>query len=79
MATRIYSFLLSDGDGTSCIVMKLAMSNKSKWEIATMGCFKKCGNKGCEPCNISSNGFTPCIARMESRASLRSRYGKLFF
>lgn len=80
MATWVSSFSLSDGDGTSCTVMKLVTSNKSKREITITGCcFKKCGDDGCVPCKTSSNGSTPCIAWVPSYASLRSKYRELFF
>jgi len=59
MATQVSSFSLSDGDGTSCTVMKLVTPNKGKWEIVTTGHFKECGNDGCVPCNVGSNGSTP--------------------
>jgi hypothetical protein len=61
MATQVSSFLLSDGDVTFRTVMKLAMSNRSKWEIVTMGrCLKKCGDDECVPCNASI--VDPCHA-----------------
>ncbi len=79
MATQVSSFLLSDGNGTFCAIMKLVMSNKGKHEITTMSCcFRKCGNNGCVPCNASSDGSMPCIVWVASCASLRSKYGDLF-
>ncbi len=80
MATQVSSFSLSDDDGTSWVVMKLAMSNKGKREIVTTSCcFKKCGDNECVSCKASSDGSTPCIAWMASCAALRSKYGTLFF
>ncbi len=80
MARQVSLFLLPDGDGTSRVVMKLKTSNIGKWEIMTMGrWFRKCGDIGCVPCNTTCNGSTPCIAWVASYASLRSKYGELFF
>lgn len=80
MARQVSSFSLIDGNGTSCVVMKLKTSNRGKWEIMTMvRCFRKCGDNGCVPCNTTRNGSTLCIAWVASYASLRSKYGKLFF
>jgi hypothetical protein len=80
LATQVFSFSLSDGNSTSCIVMKLVMSNICKQEIVTMGrCFRKWGNDECVPYNTSSDGFTPCIAWVASCALLKSKYGQFFF
>jgi aspartate carbamoyltransferase regulatory subunit len=80
MVTQVFSFSLSDGDGTFHAVMKLATSNKSKWKITTTcHCFRKCGDDKCVPCNASNDGSTPCIAWVASYASLRSKYGELFY
>jgi len=63
MARQVSLFSLTDGDGTSRVVMKLKTSNRDKWEIMTMDhCFRKCGDNGCVPCNTTCNGSTPCIA-----------------
>jgi len=50
MATQVSSFSLSDGDGIFHAIMKLVTSNRSKWEIATIGhYFRKCEDDRCVP------------------------------
>jgi hypothetical protein len=80
MATRVSSFSLSDGNGTFHIVMKLMTSSKGKQEVATMGCcFKKCGMTGVYlPTQVAMDPHH-ALHDVASCASVKSKYGELFF
>lgn len=80
MARQVSSFSLIDGDGTSCVVMKLKTSNRGKWEIMTIGrCSRNLATTGVYLATQPAMDPRHALHEWASYASLRSKYGELFF